>query len=109
MNIHVSNLPPELTEEELKNEFSVFGEVTSVSIIRDKTSGRPRGFAFVEMPSLAEGGTAVKNLAGKMLKDKVIQVSEANPRSGTSSFRRREGGSYGGRAGKFGGAGKETR
>jgi RNA recognition motif-containing protein len=109
MNIHVGNLPPELTEEELKKEFSAFGEVASVSIIRDKSSGLPRGFAFVEMPSLMEGGTAVKDLAGKVLKDKVIEVSEARPRSATSSFRHREGGSYGGRSGRFGGAGKETR
>jgi RNA recognition motif-containing protein len=109
MNIHVSNLPPDLTEEELKTEFSAFGEVTSISIIRDKASGRPKGFAFVEMPSLTEGETAVKNLAGKVLKGKVIEVSEARPPSATSSFRHREGGSYGGRSGRFGGAGKETR
>ena len=50
MNIYVGNLAHEVTEEELKHEFAAFGKVKSVSIIKDKDSGQPRGFGFVEMP-----------------------------------------------------------
>ncbi len=55
MNIYVGNLAPEVTEEELKQEFTAFGKVTSVSIIKDKYSSESRGFGFVEMPSMIEG------------------------------------------------------
>jgi RNA recognition motif-containing protein len=53
MNIYVGNLAPEVTEEELKQEYTAFGKVTSVSIIKDKYCGKSRG--FVEMPSMIEG------------------------------------------------------
>ncbi len=77
MNIYVGNLAPEVTEEELKQEFAAFGEVTSVSIIKDKYSGQPKGFGFVEMTSRTEGQTAINSLKGKTLKDRTIEVSEA--------------------------------
>ena len=109
VNIYVSNLPPELTEEELKREFSAYGEVTSASIIKDKYIGQPRGFGFVEMPSRTDGESATKNLEGKTLKDRTIEVSEARPRSERRSDRGQAGGSYGGRGSSFGGAGKNRR
>ena len=57
MNIYVGNLAPEVTEEEIKQEFTAFGKVTSMSIIKDKCSGQPKGFGFVEMPFGTEGQT----------------------------------------------------
>ncbi len=81
MNIYVGNLAPEVTEEELKQEFSIFGEVTSVSIIKDKYSNQPRGFGFIEMPSMTEGQAAISSLKGKVIKDRTLEVSEARPRS----------------------------
>jgi len=79
MNIYVGNLSPDVTEDELRQEFTAFGQVASVNIIKDKYSGRSRGFAFVEMPAVAEGQAAVAGLKGKMLKERTIQVSEARP------------------------------
>lgn len=105
MNIYVGNLAREVTEEELKQEFMAFGEVTSVSIIKDKYSGQPRGFAFVEMPSKTEGQAAITGLKGKVLKDRTLDVNEARPRTDSRSS-----GSYGGRkGGGFGGGGRQRR
>ena len=99
MNIYVGNLSREVTEEELRQEFMAFGQVSSVSIIKDKYSGQPRGFGFVEMSSKSEGQAAITGLKGKTLKDRTLDVSEARPRSDS-----RGGDSYrGGRGGGFGG------
>jgi len=81
MNIYVGNLSYEVTEEELKQEFMAFGEVTSVRIITDKYTGRPKGFAFVEMPTVSEGQSAINGLDGKTLGDRTLKVSAARPRS----------------------------
>ena len=81
MNIYVGNLSPDVTEEELREEFKAFGGVTSVSIIKDKYSGQSRGFGFVEMPSKSEGEAAIAGLKGKTLKDRTLDVNEARPRS----------------------------
>jgi RNA recognition motif-containing protein len=105
MNIYVGNLSPEVTEDELRQEFTAFGQVTSVNIIKDKYSGRPRGFAFVEMPIVSEGQAAVAGLKGKTLDDRTLDVNEARPRSD-----KRDGGSYGDRkGGRFGGGGRQRR
>jgi RNA recognition motif-containing protein len=102
MNIYVGNLSTEVTEDELRQEFQAFGQVTSVNIIKDKYSGRSRGFGFVEMPVVSEGQAAVAGLKGKALKDRTLDVSEARPRDD-----RRGGGSYGDRrgGGRFSGGG----
>jgi len=92
MKIYVGNLSYEVTEEELRQEFEAFGKVESVSIIMDKYSGRPRGFGFVEMPSVSEGQAAITGLNGKALKDRTLNVNAARPRSDRSSDA-----SYGGR------------
>jgi len=91
MKIYVGSLSYDVTEEELRQEFLVFGKVESVSIITDKYSGRPKGFAFVEMPSVSEGQAAIAALNGKTLKDRPLTVNAARPRSDD------RGGSYGGR------------
>ncbi len=81
MNIYVGNLPHEVTDEELREAFEAFGEVTSVNIIKDKYSGQPRGFGFVEMPANAECQAAISGLNGKEMKGRPLTVSEARPRS----------------------------
>lgn len=101
MNIFIGNLARDLTEEELKQEFKAFGEVTSVSIIKDKYSGQPKGFGFVEMPSNAEGEAAIVGLKGKMLKDRTLDISESRPRS--------DGRGGGFRGGRGGGGGRQRR
>jgi cold-inducible RNA-binding protein len=91
MNIYVGNLPSELREEDLKKEFSAYGEVTSVNIVNDMYSGLPKGFAFVEMPSRTDGETAINNLKGKTLKGRTIEVSKARPHADGSSNRGQKG------------------
>jgi RNA recognition motif-containing protein len=100
MNIYVGNLSRDVTEEELRQLFAPFGEVTSVSIIKDKYSGQSRGFGFVEMQSKSEGEAAIAGIKGQTLKDRTIDVSEARPRPDS-----RGGGGYGGR----GGGGRQRR
>ena len=107
MNIYVGNLAREVTEEELREEFAAFGEVESVAVIKDKYSGQSRGFGFVEMPSKSEGQAAIDGLAGKTLKERTLDVSEARPRSDS-----RGGGSYGSQRGggsRGGGRGRQRR
>ncbi len=96
MNIYVGNLSYDVTEEELRQEFTAFGEVQTVNIITDKYSGRPKGFGFVEMPSVSEGQAAIMALNGKTLKDRTLNVNTARPRSDN-----RGGGFGGGRQGRY--------
>jgi len=102
MKIYVGNLSYDVTEEELRQEFMAFGEVESLNIITDKYSGRPKGFGFVEMPSVSEGQAAITGLNGKTVKDRTLNVNAARPR--TDNRGGGGGGSFGGRkSGGFGG------
>ncbi|MBG0776499.1 MAG: RNA-binding protein [Desulfovibrionaceae bacterium] len=84
-NIYVGNLPWSATEDELRAAFATYGEVTSVNLIEDRETGRPRGFAFVEM---ADGGAleAIKNLDGKDFGGRNLKVNEAKPREQRSRW-----------------------
>jgi RNA recognition motif-containing protein len=83
MNIYVGNLSLDVTEDELKKEFMVYGKVASVTIMNDKYigSGQPRGYGYVEMTSRPEGVLAIARLRGKKLKDRTVEVVEALPLS----------------------------
>ena len=81
MNIYVGNLSGEVSEEDLRQAFEAFGKVTSVTIIKDKSSGESRGFGFLEMPAKAEAQSAITGLEGKELKGRTLKVNEARPRS----------------------------
>ncbi len=81
MNIYVGNLSFSVSEENLRQAFEAFGQVTSVTIIKDKYSGQPRGFGFVEMPDRAQAQAAIENLNGKDLVGRQLNVNEARPRS----------------------------
>lgn len=96
VNIYVGNIPHEATESELRTAFQAFGQVTAVTIIKDKFSGESRGFGFVEMPSKAEAQSAITGLNGKELKGRVLTVNEARPRAEGRGGR---GGGGGGRRG----------
>ncbi|MFU8843572.1 MAG: RNA recognition motif domain-containing protein [Bacteroidales bacterium] len=80
MNIYVGNLSFKLQEDDLKEAFDQYGEVTSVKLITDKFTGRSKGFAFVEMANAEDGKRAVQELDGKMLDNRNITVSEAKPK-----------------------------
>jgi cold-inducible RNA-binding protein len=116
MKIYVGNLSYQVTEDELKQEFAAFGAVNSVSIVTDKYDNRPKGFAFVEMPTKSEAEAAIAGLNGKMLQEKGLMVNEARPKSDSrGSFSNRgssnnRGGYSGGRqGGGFGGKGRSKR
>ena len=100
MNIYVGNLARELTQEDLEEAFKAFGQVTSVTIIKDKFSGEPRGFGFIEMPGKAEAQAAIAGMNGKELKGRVLNVNEAQRRTDRGG-----GGGGGGRGGGRGGGG----
>ena len=104
MNIYVGNLAYNATDEELRSAFEAFGQVTSVKIVRDRDSGRSRGFAFVEMEDGEGAQNAVAELNGKDLKGRNLVVNEARPREqgGGGGF---GGGGGGGRCGYGGGGG----
>jgi RNA recognition motif-containing protein len=105
MNIYIGNLSRDVTEEELRQEFAAFGEVSAVNIIKDKYGGQSRGFAFVEMPSKTEGEAAIAGLKGKTLQERTMDINEARPRTDSRGGGRS---SYGGgrRGGGFGGGGR---
>ncbi len=102
MKIYLGNLSHEVTEEDLRLALEPFGQVDSVTIIKDKYSGQSRGFGFAEMPTKAEGQSAIDGLNGKELKGRSMNVNEARPRTDS----RGSGGGYGGgRGGQGGGRG----
>lgn len=93
MNIYVGNLNYNLTEEDVASLFSQYGEVVSVKLVKDKETGRAKGFGFVEMADDQEGAEAVSKLDGADVQGRNIKVNEAKPREeGQSSFRPRTGG-----------------
>ena len=81
MNIYVGQLSYEVTEEDLRLAFEPFGQVESVTIIKDKHSGQSKGFGFVEMASKAEGQSAIDGLNGIELNGRAISANEARPRT----------------------------
>jgi len=81
MNIYVGNLSQQVTEDDLREAFEAFGEVTSNNIIKDKYTGGSKGFGFIEMPKKDEATKAMEGLNGTELKGKTITVNEAKPRS----------------------------
>lgn len=101
MNIYVGNLSFRATEEELRQAFSAYGQVTSATIIKDKFTGKSRGFGFVEMPDAKEGQAAIAGMNGQDLGGRTLTVNEARPREERSGGDRRGGG--GGRRGGGGG------
>ncbi|MCG8345542.1 MAG: RNA-binding protein [Chlorobiales bacterium] len=80
MNIYIGNLPYSITEDELRDTFSQFGQVDSANIIKDKFSGRSKGFGFVEMPNDGEAQSAIDSLNDTDLNGRSIKVNQARPR-----------------------------
>ena len=80
MNIYVGNLSYDVTEDEIRDIFSPHGEISSLSIIKDKYSGQSKGFGFVEMPNQAEAEEAIKALNESELKGRNIKVNQAKPK-----------------------------
>jgi len=81
VNIYVGNLSFDTSEDDLRDAFESYGEVTSTSIIKDKFSGKSRGFGFVEMSSYAEAQAAIEALNGKDMDGRTLNINEARPRT----------------------------
>ncbi len=81
MKIHIGNLSFETTSAQLRTEFEAFGKVDSAEVITDRVTGRSKGFAFVEMPSVTEAQAAIAGLNGKTVNDRTLDVGPARPRS----------------------------
>ncbi len=80
MNIYVGNLSYKATDEDLRAAFEAHGQVSSARVIRDKETGRSRGFGFVEMPNDAEGKKAIEATNNKDVAGRPVRVNEARPR-----------------------------
>lgn len=108
MNLYVANLSYNVSDQDLNELFSAFGNVTSAKVINDRETGRSRGFGFVEMGSKEDGNKAIAELNNTDFQGKTISVSEARPRTERpqSNFNR-GGGGGGGRGG--GGYGSDRR
>jgi RNA recognition motif-containing protein len=81
MNLYVSNLGFHVSDEDLRNLFTAYGNVTSAKVITDRETGRSRGFGFVDMPVDEEGKKAIKGLEGKEIEGRMISVSVARPKT----------------------------
>ncbi|HYI96243.1 MAG TPA: RNA-binding protein [Bryobacteraceae bacterium] len=80
-NIFVGNLSYQTTQEELHAAFSAYGNVERVSVVTDRDSGQPRGFAFVEMTEARDAETAISQLNGAELNGRALNVNEARPKT----------------------------
>jgi RNA recognition motif-containing protein len=89
MNIYVGNLSFDATETDVENAFGEFGDVQSVNIIKDRDTGRSRGFAFVEMRDNQAGQDAIEGLNEQQIAGRNVTVNEARPRAERSGGRGR--------------------
>ena len=89
MNIYVGNLPYSVTDTDLREAFSRFGEVSQINLITDKFTGESKGFGFVEMDDNSQSDAAIKGLNGTDMNGRNIKVNQAKPKSDRPSRGRR--------------------
>jgi cold-inducible RNA-binding protein len=99
-NIFVGNLSYQTTESELEALFGAYGTVERVTVVRDRDTGQPRGFAFVEMTNSNEAANAMQAMNGREMNGRTLNVNEARPRE-----QRTGGGGFGGGGGRGGNRG----
>jgi RNA recognition motif-containing protein len=90
MNIYIGNMSFDTTEDQLRQAFEGYGEVTAVKVITDRDSGNSKGFGFVEMSANDEATAAISGLNGQDLNGRALNVNEAKPRpqSGGNGYRK---------------------
>ncbi|MGN6249098.1 MAG: RNA recognition motif domain-containing protein [Ginsengibacter sp.] len=96
MNIYVGNLSWSMTDEDLNNLFSQYGTVSSAKILKEKNTGRSKGFGFVEMEDEDAAKTAIATLNESEVQGRKLIVNESQPRPEGSGYKRSGGGGYGG-------------
>jgi RNA recognition motif-containing protein len=94
MNIYVGNISNSATEQDIREAFGAFGTVDTINLIKDRFSGQPRGFGFLEMPNQAEAEAAIQAMSGKDLLGRALTVNVARPKE--SGGGNRGGGNRGG-------------
>jgi RNA recognition motif-containing protein len=80
MNLFVGNMSWDVSQDDLETAFGAYGQVSSAKIMMDRETGKPRGFAFVEMSNDSDAQKAIQGLNGKELKGRALNVNEARPR-----------------------------
>lgn len=90
MNIYIGNLHFKMNEDELRQIFEQYGEISTAKIIIDKVTGKSKGFGFVEMPNDSEATEAINNLNGKDVSGRPLKVTEAREREEGASAPRRD-------------------
>jgi RNA recognition motif-containing protein len=88
--IYIGNCSYDVTEEQLRGLFATYGEVESVTVVMDRDTGRPRGFAFVEMPDASAARAAIKGVDGTDLGGRALKVNEARPKGDRGGGRGRQ-------------------
>ncbi|HEX2223614.1 MAG TPA: RNA-binding protein [Thermoanaerobaculia bacterium] len=88
MNLYVGNLNYRLSEDQLREAFEQYGNVSSCTIIKDRTTGESKGFGFIEMPERTEAESAINSLNGRDLMGRKLNVNEARPREGNGGASR---------------------
>jgi RNA recognition motif-containing protein len=107
MKLYTGNLSYEVSDEDLKQAFSAFGQVDSATVVKDTYTRRSKGFGFVEMASGEAAQAAIHALNGKELKGRAMNVSEARPKAeGSGSWQRNSPGAGGNRWRSGGGPGR---
>jgi RNA recognition motif-containing protein len=79
--IYVGNCSFDVTEQQLRDVFATYGDVASVSVITDRDTGRPRGFAFIEMSDQGAAQNAIRGVNGTQLGGRTLNVNEAKPKT----------------------------
>ncbi len=103
MNIYVGNLSWSMTDEDLNNLFGQYGAVTSAKILKEKNTGRSKGFGFVEMQDDDAAKTAIATLNESEVQGRKLIVNESQPRPEGSGYKKSGGGGYGGGGGRSSG------
>ena len=105
MNIYVGNLSWSMTDDDLSNLFTQYGTVTSAKILKEKNTGRSKGFGFVEMEDDEAAKTAIATLNESEIQGRKLIVNESQPRPEGSGYKKSGGGGYGGGGGRSSGGG----
>lgn len=108
MNIYIGNLSKDVTDTDLQDLFTEFGQVKSAKVIKDMFTGESKGFGFVEMMDNAAAQKAINELNTKDVKGKKVIVNEARPKRDTRGGGNRRGGSGGNRGGGNRGGGRRN-
>ncbi len=89
-NIYVGNCSFDVTEEQLRELFAAYGQVDRVNVVTERDTGRPRGFAFVEMPDASAAKAAINGVNGTELGGRTLKVNEARPKGDRGGGRGRQ-------------------